>query len=182
MSCEKTCALAWRMNKQRVPGGGRKYIRGLAANREIADKEVITEFHQSGIFATNAKAKEGDKYYAVQISKKKFARLTKIDGRVNLETGYDNKVGNLCNHQARSYANAKMIIHSTEEKISLRAEKLIKTGESIFYDYGNPEWTGGFRGEKRSNRRMHPNLKQGKKPPLKKRKAKTTAPAAASPP
>jgi hypothetical protein len=176
MSSETPITPAWRVNKQRVAGGGRTYIRGLAANRVIADKEIITEFHQSGLFNTAAEAGgEGGKYYIVQFAETKYARLTIMDGRCSLEKEYDNKVGNLCNHRARTYANAKMIIHRSEQKVLLRAEKLIKKGENIFYDYCNPEWTDKFRGDKRSNRRKHPNLKQGNLAPLKKRKTKTAA-------
>jgi hypothetical protein len=163
--------LPWRVvMDQRVPGAGRAGMRGLVAARNINENETITQFHVEQIFADKEAAQDADKYYVVQIAENKYARLSNIDGRVNLAAHYDNKVGNLSNHQARTKANAKMVAHAPTCSISLKSKKVIKQGEPIFYDYGNHEWTKAFRTTKRTNRRKHPNLRQGTLPPRKRKK------------
>ena len=155
---------------QRVPGAGRAVMRGLVAARNITAKETITEFHIEAIFADEETAQDEDKYFAVQMAEDKYARLSNIDGRVDLASQYDNKVGNLCNHQSRYKANAKMCVHAASGSIKLKPRRVIKQGEPIFYDYGNIKWTTKFRSTKRTNRRKYPNLMQGTLPPRKRKK------------
>ena len=162
----------WRMvTDQRVPGAGRNTMRGLVARRDISKDEVITDFHVENVYSEDKVARgDKDQFFVVQISTDKYARLSKIDGRSDLKSAYDNKVGNLCNHRAKSAANAKMSVHAASGTISLRAKKFIQRGQPIFYDYGNEEWTTQFRDTKRAHRSKFPNLKQGVLPPRKRRK------------
>jgi hypothetical protein len=174
MSADGDCVLPWRVvMNQRVPGGGRNTTRGLVAQRDISPLEIITEFHVEAFYKTDMLARgEKQKYFVVMISLEKYARLSVIDVRGDFVARYNGKVGNLSNHICRSKANAKMIVHAASSSIKLRAEKLIRQGEDIFYNYGNQDWTSTFRSTKRANRRKFPNLKQGTAPPLKRRKKK----------
>jgi hypothetical protein len=137
-------------------------LRGLVADRDIKPKELITYFHTSGVFPTEQEANAGD-FYVVKASQSKYIRLTPIDGRRNVKQAYDNKVGNLANHAYGKGANAAISIYirGSDIKLSLKAKKTIKRGESIFWNYGNREWTDVFMGRIRKHKRKYPNLKCG---------------------
>jgi hypothetical protein len=171
-------ALLWRVNhRQRVRGGGRDLIRGLDAATDIPKGTKITTFHSSGIFPSAAAAQFDDAkhhHFTIGINQDAFMRLTNINCGKNLKDSYDNMVGNLCNHAASSspQCNAEMRINRINHTITLWSTRLIKQGEAIMYDYCDKDWTSKFWDKKKKNRKLFPNLKQGIKPPLKKKRKK----------
>lgn len=162
--------LPCRAAKQQVRGAGRTLIRGLFASRDISgDNEFICDFHISGIFEDERAASDNDVHYVLKAGKEKFMRCSKIDGRYNFLTKYDNKIASLANHASSKNANAKICVNQHALTACLRSCKRIRKGERILVNYGQSKWSRGLAKHVRKNRSLHPNLCQGHNLPKKRK-------------
>ena len=148
-------------------------MRGLVATRNIKDGAHITKFAVDSVHLDRHAASEGDKYFVLKAAKGRFLRLSKIDLRT-VKTDNEN-IGNLCNFANASSANARLSIfyrHNCVPQASLKACRNILKGADILTDYGDEEWTKSFRRNMRQKVSAHPNLLQGNRSYVKRKKVK----------